>query len=68
MITKNLISQIRKAKGPIFIETSNFNDMFWVQAVKSDLIKMIGESFEADSETGFILDKDGYFSKDFDAD
>jgi hypothetical protein len=67
MIAKNLISQIRKAKGPIFIETSNFNDMFWVQAVKSDLIKMIGESFETDSETGFILDKNGYFSKDFDA-
>ena len=67
MIAKNLISQIRKAKGPIFIETSNFNDMFWVQAVKSDLIKMIGESFGTDSETGFILDKDGYFSKDFDA-
>lgn len=67
MIAKNLISQIRKAKGPIFIEISNFNDMFWVQAVKSDLIKMIGESFGADLETGFILDKNGYFSKDFDA-
>ena len=65
MITKNLISQIRKAKGPVFIEISNFDDVFWVQAVKSDLIKMIGESFEADLETGFVLDKNGYFSKDF---
>ena len=66
MIAKNLISQIRKAKGPIFVEISNFNDMFWVQAVKSDLIEMISTSFESDLETGFILDKDGYFSKDFD--
>jgi len=66
MIAKNLISQIRKAKGPIFVEISNFNDVFWVQAVKSDLIEMISESFESDLETGFILDKDGYFSKDFD--
>ena len=65
MIAKNLISQIRKAKGPIYIETYNFNDTFWVQAVKSDLIKMIQDSFDSDFETGFELDKNGYFSKDY---
>ena len=68
MIAKNLINEVRKFKGPIFAATANFNDMFHVQVVKSDLIDMISKSFGADFETGFTLDKDGYFGKDFDAD
>lgn len=65
MIAKNLIAKIRKAKGPVYVETFNFNDAFWVQAVKSDLISLILEKFDLDTETGFELDDQGYFGKDY---
>lgn len=67
MIAKELINKIRKTKGPIYIETHNFNDVFYVQAVKSDLITMITESFDAEFETGFDVDDNGYLGKDFSA-
>lgn len=64
MIAKTLISQIRKTRGPIFVEVSNFDDGFWIQAVKSDLISMLTR-FDDGEETGFELNETGYFSKDY---
>lgn len=67
MIAKKLINEVRKFRGPIYIETNNFNDVFHVQAVKSDLIAMIADSFDPEFETGFILDVvdgNGYLGKD----
>ena len=65
MIAKELIAKIKKFKGPIFIATQNFNDIFWVQAVKSDLIARLEYSFCGDVETGFELDGQGYLDKDY---
>lgn len=65
MIAKNLIAKIRKTKGPVYIETFNFNDAFWVQAVKSDLITMIQDNFKLEEETGFEIDDHGYLGKDY---
>lgn len=65
MIAKKLINQLRKSKGPIHVEVINFHDTFWVQAVKSDLIKMIQEKFQDFEETGFELDEQGRFGKDY---
>lgn len=67
MIAKKLIAEVRKFKGPIYVATTNFNDVFHVQAVKADLIHMISQSFDPEFETGFILDKNGYLDKDYDA-
>lgn len=66
MIQKDLIKKIKNDRnGYIYVEVSNFNDSFWVQAVKSDLINMLKERFQADQETGFELDNMGYFGKDY---
>lgn len=71
MIVKKLIAEIKKFRGPIYVEVQNFNDVFYVQAVKGDLIKMLEDGFGAnmaknlDEECGFELDKNGYFGKDF---
>jgi hypothetical protein len=64
MIARNLIHKIRKTKGPIYVEITNFNDEFCVQAVKSDLISMLTR-FDADEETGFELTEAGNFGKDY---
>ena len=66
MVTKDLIKQIRSHKGAIYVSTNNSNDMLYVQAVKSDLINALSKQFDADAETGFILE-DGYFSTDHEA-
>jgi hypothetical protein len=68
MIAKKLIRDIQKIKGPIYVETSNFNDVFWVQVVKTDLINMIKDKFDDDFETEFTLDYHpggAYFAKDY---
>ena len=68
MIASKLITEIRKFKGPIYVEALNFNDVFWVQVVKSDLLAMIKGNFDTDFETGFILEDRqglGYFGKDY---
>lgn len=68
MIAKDLIAEVRKTKRPILVEVSNFNDTFWVQAVKRDLMFMLAK-FEDEDETGFELivleSGNAYFSKDF---
>lgn len=68
MIAKELIAKIRKTKGPVYVETHNFNDVFYVQAVKSDLIAMINDAFDSSFETGFNIDDNGYLGKDFKTD
>jgi hypothetical protein len=70
MIASKLIIEVRKFKGPIYMEVQNFNDCFWVQVVKTDLLAMIKGNFDMDFETGFILDEKhgaGYFGKDYDS-
>ena len=64
MIAKELIKRIRNTKGPIFVEVTNFDDGFWIQAKKVDLLSMLSR-FEADTETGFAIDEKGYFGKDY---
>lgn len=67
MIKKDLIKQLTAYRGPVLVEVQNFNDTFWIQAVKSDLIVQLNAKFGPDEETGFDLDKNGYFGKDFDS-
>ena len=67
MIQKDLIKQLTAYRGPVLVEVQNFNDIFWIQAVKSDLIVQLNAKFGPDEETGFDLDKNGYFGKDFDS-
>ena len=67
MIRKDLIKQLTAYRGPVLVEVQNFNDIFWIQAVKSDLIVQLNAKFGPDEETGFDLDKNGYFGKDFDS-
>ena len=64
MIRKDLIKQLTACRGPVLVEVQNFNDTFWIQAVKSDLIVQLNAKFGPDEETGFELDKNGYFGKD----
>jgi hypothetical protein len=68
MIQKDLIKQLTAYRGPVLVETHNLNDVFWIQAVKSDLILQIKTRFGPDDETGFELDKNGYFGKDLEDD
>lgn len=65
MITKNLLKMLNDQKGPIYVEVVNFNDVFWVQAVKQDLINIIKTNFAPDVECGFVLDLEGFLGKDF---
>ena len=66
MIAKDLIKKIKNDRnGYIMIQVSNFDDSFFVQGVKSDLIRML-KDFQPEQETGFILDDCGYFSKHYD--
>ena len=65
MIQKDLIKKFTAYRGPVLVEVQNFNDIFWIQAVKSDLIVQLKAKFESNEETGFELDKNGYFGKDF---
>lgn len=67
MITKNLISQIRKAKGPVMVAFSNFDDIFYVQVSKKDLMVQLSARFNQNDETGFILDENGYLDKDYES-
>ena len=67
MIRKDLIKQLTAYRGPVLVEVQNFNDIFWIQAVKSDLIVQLNGKFGPDEETGFELDKNGYFGKDSDS-
>ena len=65
MIQKDLIKKLTAFRGPVLVEIQNFNDSFWIQAVKSDLIVQIKAKFNANDETGFELDDNGYLGKDF---
>ena len=67
MIAKNLISQIRKAKGPIVVAFSNFDDMFYVEVSKKDLLVQLSARFTKDEETGLILDQNNYLDKDYES-
>ena len=65
MIASQLIKLIKAHRGSISVEVNNFNDTFWIQAVKSDLLLQLGK-FQADQETGFTLWRD-ILIKDHDA-
>lgn len=65
MIAKDLLKKISSHKGALMVEIQNFNDVFWVQTVKGDLYRSIKNSFQLDEETGFELDDEGFFGKDF---
>ena len=65
MIQKDLIKKLQAHRGQVLVEIQNFNDSFWVQAVKSDLIHMLKTKFTFGEETGFVLDENGYFGKDY---
>lgn len=65
MIQKDLIKKLQAHRGQVLVEIQNFNDSFWIQAVKSDLIVQLKAKFNADDETGFELDDNGYLGKDF---
>ncbi len=67
MIAKELIARLKAHKGPVFLDVNNHNDGFWFQAVKSDLIVQLSAKFGANEESGFVLDANGYFGKDYDA-
>lgn len=64
MNRKQTLKAINAHRGPIYVEVSNFNDTFWIQAVKTSVIDTL-KGFKDNEETGFILDADGYFGKDY---
>lgn len=64
MIANQLFKQIKAQRGPILVEISNFDDTFYIQVVKADLITQLSARFGADDETGFIIDSNGFVSKD----
>jgi hypothetical protein len=49
----------------VFVEVCNFDDVYWIQAVKQDLINTIKKNFALDVECGFEIDIEGFFSKDY---
>jgi len=63
MIRSDLIKALKAHKGPVWLEISNHNDSFYIQAVKSDLICQISNNFSEGEETGFEIDSNGYFNK-----
>ena len=65
MIAKDLLKKISAHKGALMVEIQNFDDVFWVQAVKGDIYRSIKEAFKPDQETGFELDDEGFLGKDF---
>ena len=65
VIAKNLFAKIRKSKGPIMVAFVNFDDVFYVQASKKDLLLQLSQRFKADEETGFDLDDQGFLDKDY---
>ena len=65
MIQKDLIKKLQAHRGQVLVEIQNFNDSFWIQAVKSDLITQLKAKFNYNDETGFELDDNGYLGKDF---
>ena len=66
VIAKDLLKKLNDRKGPVYVEIDNFNDGYWIQVVKLDLIYKIKESFQLDDETGFEFDcNTGCFSKDY---
>lgn len=64
MIAHQLIKTIKAHRGPIIVEVNNFNDTFYIQAVKADVLLQFGK-FEADEETGFELNDEGFLTKDY---
>jgi hypothetical protein len=68
MTSKDLLAALRKHTGPIYLDVNNSNDCFWLQGVKSDLIEQMSSKFpDPAQETGFEIDAEGYFSKDYSA-
>jgi len=65
VIAKNLFAKIRKSKGSIIVAFTNFDDVFYVQASKKDLLLQLSQRFKADEETGFDLDDQGFLDKDY---
>ena len=66
MIANQLIKLIKAHRGPVIVEVNNFDDTFYVQAVKSDLLLQFAR-FKDGEETGFEIDASGFLSKDLDA-
>lgn len=64
MIAHQLIKTIKAHRGPIIVEVTNFNDTFYVQAVKYDLLTQFNK-FNVNEETGFELSCNGFLSKDY---
>ncbi len=64
MIAKALLTEVRKAKGPIYVEVSNYNDTHLIKAVKSDLIDFLEKHFSPLEETGYTL-RYRTFGKDY---
>ena len=62
MIAKQLLKKIRAHRGPIIVEIQNFHDVFFVQAVKADILLQFAK-FRDDDETGFDLGSEGYLFK-----
>ena len=64
MIASQLIKLIKAYRGPVIVEVNNFNDTFYVQAVKTDLLLQFAR-FKDNEETGFEIDASGFLSKDY---
>jgi hypothetical protein len=65
MIAKNLFTKIRKFKGPVMVGFTNFDDTFYVQVSKKDLLTQLSARFGLEEETGLELDEHGFLDKDW---
>ena len=60
-----LLKALAAQRGPVMVEIANMDDVFWVQAVKADVMHVIRMKFNPGEETGFELDSRGFLGKDF---
>lgn len=64
---KDLVAKLKAHRGDVLVAVLNSNDSYYVRAVKSDLIDVMSTKFGPEDETGFELDDEGYFDKDYGA-
>ena len=64
MIANQLLKKIKAHRGAVIVEVNNFDDIFYIQAVKADVLLQFAK-FGTDEETGFTFCDEGFLSKEY---
>lgn len=69
MISKDLVKAIRATKGPIYVAVCSAHDVYYIQAVKSDLVTSFTFPDPSEETHMEITQRDGayYIDKDWNA-